>query len=894
MKWLEGLRARLRLLLGRRAAEERMDEEFRFHLEMETERLVRDEGLDPKEARRRSRVAFGGVERYKQELRDGRGLGWLYGLSLDVKVGFRMLLKYPVLTLASVLALAIAVALAASWFEFMSNLAYPRLPLPDGERIVQVRNHDLETTDSDYSSEPRSLHDFEAWREEVTSIQDLSAASSAEYVVTTEDDRVATVVGARVTPSTFRVARVQPLLGRTLTEEDDRPESPPVAVLGYGAWQRLFDGDRTAVGRTVRLDSEHATVVGVMPEGFGFPVNHEIWTPLRERAVSYQRRQGPSLAMFGRLAPDATLEEAQAELDVLGRRAAAAFPDTHEHLRPEVRRFGRGNDMAVVATALNVPFLLFLLVVSANVATLLFARTSTRQSELAMRSALGASRRRLLLQLVAEAFVLTSVAAALGLTGAHFGLRWGMDLFWEVQQMRPPFWFDEGVSVPSVLYACALALVGALIIGGLPGLRATRRDLRERLTHPGAGGAGMRFGKLATGVIIVQVALCVAFIPVAVLNARELLPGRNASDFPAERFLTARLTHQGGPAALASGAGAGGEPDAGPVDARGSAEERTAAALFEEARHRLASEPRVLAASRADRVPGFNHPNRPIEMADDSTVIYARTLQVDPDWFEVVGARIVDGRPFRPEDVASAIPVMIVDETWARETFGGRNPIGRRIGIHEDGEDEATRWHEIVGVVSGVERAVGPGTAVRLFRPLRPEEHASVQLYLRTSGSPEALVPQVLDVVSSLDPNLAIAELKPLAEVWRPVERSDRFFAAALAVVSGIIVLFALMGIYALTSFTVERRAREIGIRTALGAGPRRILLSIFSRAAIQIGLGILAGGTLVSLTAARSPDGLRLVAGVALAMAIVGLLGCAVPAARALRIPPTEALRAE
>ncbi len=868
MGWLEGIPARLRLLFRRGEAEERMGEEFRFHIEMETERLVREEGLAPKEARRRALIAFGGVERHKQALREGRGLAWLSGLSLDLKLGLRMLVKYPVLTVASVLTLAIAVGMAASWFEFATNLVHPRLPLPDGDRIVSVVNRDLESTDADYSTEPRSLHDFETWREELRSIEALSAATSIEYVVTTEEGRFEVLNGRRVTPSTFRVAAVRPLLGRPLTEEDARPGAEPVVVLAHSAWQRLFDGDRRAVGQTVRLGAEHATVVGVMPEGFAFPVNEEIWTPLRERAVTYDRRQGPPIMMFGRLAPGASLEEAQAELALLGQRATAAFPATHEHLRPQVRRFGRGNDMAGVATALNVPFLLFLLVVCANVATLLLARTSARRTEIAVRSALGASRRRILLQMVAEALVLTAVATALGLAAAHRGLGAGMALFWDVQQMRPPFWFTDGLSAPSVLYACVLALLGALIIGGLPGLRATRRGLRDRLPKPGATGSGQRFGFLATGVIVTQVALCVAFIPMAILNVRELLPERaGASDFPAEAYLTGRLTI---------------EPE--PVE-RG--------ALFDEARARLAAQAGVLAATRADRVPGFNHPVSAITVEEDSTVVYARTLEVDPDFFDVVGARIVDGRPFRPEDVTAAVPVTIVDAAWARDAFGGRNPVGRRIRYPTSG-DEDGGWHEIVGVVSGMERAIGPGTAVALFRPLRPEAHASVQLYLRTAGPADALATAVHDLVTSLDPALGMVDLQPLSDVWRPVERSDRFFAGALGAVSAIILLFALMGIYALTSFTVAQRAREIGIRAALGAGPRRILASIFSRAAGQIGLGILLGAALVSLTVARSPEGIRLVAGMAAAMAAVGLLGCAVPARRALRIQPTEALRAE
>lgn len=881
MSWLSAIRARLRLLFARGAAESRMDEEIRLHLEMEADRLVREEGLDPREARRRARVAFGGVEKTKEELRDGRGLAWLSGLRLDLKLGVRMLLKYPVLTSASVLALAIAIALAASWFEFMSNMVRPQLPLDDGHRIVSLRNRDLAAA----GVEAKSLHDFETWRNSLESVEELSAASPLEYNVTAEDGRFATLSGARVTPSMFRLVRVQPVLGRPLTEADLDPGSEPVAVIGYSAWQRVFNGDRTVVGETVRLGADYATVVGVMPEGFGFPVNQEIWTPLRESALDYERRQGPRLSMFGRLARGVDVGEAQAELTVIGQRTTAAHPATHEQIRPEVRLYGRGNDMSGPALLLNIPFLLFLLVVSANVATLLFARTATRGGEIAMRSALGASRRRIILQLIAESLVLTSLAAAVGVAAAHWALGWGMDLFWEVQQTRPPFWFSSGLSPATVLYVAALTVLGAIVIGGIPALRATGRKLRSRLTQAGAGGSGLKFGGIATGVIVVQVALCVAFVPVAIMNGQNLLPEPGTISFPAESYLSGRLVRQMD-SAPARDAGA---------QAEGQVEEREERDPFEEVHRRLASSPGVTAATRASRIPGFNHPMEAIEIDGDSaSVVEARQLEVDPNFFDVMDARIVSGRAFNESDVTAEAGVAIVDGAWAASAFGGQSPLGQRIRYPERKGEEGTRWYEIVGVVAGLDRPVGPGSGVGVLHPLRPEDRASVQVYLQTEGLPSAMVPQVQSLVTSVDPRLAMADLKPLSEIWRPVQRSDAFFVAALVVVALVILLFALIGIYALMSFTVAQRTREIGIRAALGADPRRIILSIFSRALGQIGIGIVLGAALVSLTVADSPTGLRMVAGVAMAMAVVGLLGCVLPAGRALRIQPVEALRAE
>lgn len=862
------MEARARLLFGRRSAEARMEEELQFHLEMETERLVREDGLDTKEARRRAHVMFGGQDSYRESMREGRGMAWLSGLRLDLKLGVRMLVKYPVLTGASVLALAVAVALAVSWFEFMSNMAVPHLGWPDEDRIVRIQNLDLETA----GVERRSLHDYELWRDQVRSITDLSAASTTTYTLTSDDGLIATLVGVRVTPAALRLFGARPLLGRSLTDADYEADAPPVVMIGFDAWHRVFGGDRSVLGRVVRLGTEHVSVVGVMPEGFEPPMNHELWTPLRESALGYERRSGPPLSVFGRLAPGSTIEAAQAELRVIGERTAAAFPETHGRLRPEVVRLKSANDMAGVAMLLNIPFLLFLIVVSANVATLLFARTATRESEIAMRIALGASRRRVILQLIAEALVITSLGALLGLAFAQAGFGRAMDLFWEVQQMRPPYFFDSELSAPGILYVVTLAMLGAAIIGAIPGLRATRRQLRDLIGQP--GGSGMKFGAVATVVIVVQVALSVAFIPVAIMNAQELLPDRERTPFPAHTHLTGRLALQPGP---------------------GRQDRADGAELLAEVQRRLIAQPGVVAATRASRMPGFNHPTTTVEIDDDSIrIVRARALAIDPDFLDAMGARIIAGRAFSDTDVMADSRVAIVDEAWARETFGARNAVGRRIRFPAGTDNQQDGWYEIVGLVEGMSSAVGPGSYVPLFHPLRPEEHEAIQFYLRTEDQPAAHAPQVHALVAGVDPDLVISDIATLDDAWRPVQRADRFFAMALGLVGLIIVLFALMGVYALTSFSVAQRTREIGIRAALGANPRRILASIFSRALAQIGLGIIAGMLLVSLTVARSPEGLRLVAGVAAAMVIVGLIACTLPALRALRIQPTEALRAE
>ena len=864
MKWLSGIRTRLRLLFGGRDAERRMEEEIRFHVDMEAERLEREEGLEAGEARRRALVAFGGVERTKEALRDGRGLAWLSGLKLDLKLGTRMLMKYPVLTGASVVALTIAVALATSWFEFMGDMAKPRFPLPEPDRIVLLQNQDTRTGDK----APRALHDFEEWRRSLVSVEDLAATSGAEYSVRTEDRRYATLEGARVSPSMFELTRVPSLHGRTLQPADAEPGAEAVAVLAHDVWQRLFDGDPDAVGQTLRVGEVPTTVVGVMPPDYAFPTNEQIWTPLRDRVVEHARGDGPPLTLWGRLVPGATLDEARAELEVLGRRAAADHPATHEHLRPQIMRPSLFGDQARMALLLNIPFLLFLIVVSANVATLLLARTASRQGEIALRSALGASRWRLVLQLVAEALVLTTVAGVVGLVIARWGLAWGTDLFFDVQQTRQPFWFDEGLSIRAVVYVLGLCGLGALIIGGIPALRSTRRGLRQRLMSSGSTDS-MRFGFVATAVIVVQVGLTVAFVPLAILTARDTLELQAASAFPAEDYLGGRLV-------LTDTAASG--------------------RLFDEVDRRLRVEPGIAAVTRVSQLPGFNHVVTDLEIEGDTTEItYARQVAVDANFFAFMGAEIVSGRGFVESDARSDADVVVMDRSWAAERFPGGSPLGRRIrAVPPSDTVPPGPWLEIVGVVDGLKPGLGPAEDVAVYRPLRVAEHASLWLYMRTEGPPASYEATVHGLVESVDPRLGMAELRPLSETWRPVERSNSFFTTALAVVAAVIVFFALMGIYALMSFTVARRSCEIGIRAALGASRGRILAAIFSRAAAQVGVGIAGGAILVSLTVMDSSEGRAMVAAVSAAMLVVGLGGAWLPARRALRIQPTEALRAE
>ena len=457
----------------------------------------------------------------------------------DYKLGVRMLLKYPGLTLAGGLALAIAIGIGAGWYDLVGKLMWPTIPLPDGDRIVSIETHNALTNEP----ELRVTRDFLEWRSDVRSIDDLGAYSTDLRNLIVGNAPPVFIQTAALTATAFRTARVPPLIGRGLLAADETPGAPGVVVLGYDVWQRSFEGRDDVVGSTVKLGGTPVTVVGVMPERFGYPVSHDAWTPLQLRA-SYGALEGDPIGVIGRLKPGITLEQAKAELRVLGERAAAAWPATHAHLRPLVMRLGQGSETPpdIVGLALmHLPSLLVLFLACTTVGTLFYARTAIREGEMAMRSALGASRARIISQLFVEALVLASIAAAVGLVAADRTLRWGIETVAEGKG-GVPFWMAPGLEITTILFAGGLAVVGAAMVSLLPALRVTRTRLQSHLTNLGAGGSTLRFGRVWTTAMIAQVALTAIAIPIGIEGASQaILRVRIHAQFPSHEYFTARL-----------------------------------------------------------------------------------------------------------------------------------------------------------------------------------------------------------------------------------------------------------------------------------------------------------------------------------------------------------------
>jgi predicted permease len=907
MRIVDAVRTRLELLFSRSDAEARMNAEMRFHIDMETERLVREQGLAPQEARRRAVIAFGIAEQHKDAMRDGRVPQFLRsfsGLSLDLKLGFRMLVKYPGLTLVGGLAMAFGIWAGAITHVMVGQFINPKLPLPGADRIVQLVNWDVEAN----NEEPRVLSDFLVWRDGLKSVTDLGAYRDVSRNLVVGKDAGRPVDVAEITATAFRIAPEPPLLGRVLTPADEQAGAAPVVVLGHELWRTRFASDPAVVGRTVQLGGEYATVVGVMREGYAFPVNHELWTPLKPDAIASGPREGPGIQVFGRLAPGATLEQAQAELATVGRRAATARPDTHAHLQPLVGLYARpigsqSAEMWAILLSTQLFAVLLLVLVCSNVALLMFARAATREGELVVRSALGASRARIVAQLFAEALVLGGVAAVVGLAAAQFGLRqWGVEFLERNYEGSLPFWYDINVSPSTVVYAAALTVLGAAIAGVMPALKVTR-GLGARLKAGTAGGGGLRFGGGWTAVIVTQVALTVAFPAIVFVEQRELARMQSQDPgFAVEEYLGVKLDLEPG-------------TDSATYGARFAAAARVLG-------QRMAAEPGVTGVTFVDRLPQNYHRSGWVEVdapagpkAPGFWDAEASTASIDPSYFEVLKAPILAGRGFSAADFGPDSRVVIVDQGFVEKVLQGRNPIGQRIRLSsrsEMGKDPSRPWFEIIGVVKnlGMQHVVQNRPPAGVYMPRIPERDASVYMVVHAAGDPLVLGTRVRELAAGVDPVLRLTEVQRLDEAAQGMLWIVRLWLRLTLGLTAIAILLSLAGIYAVLSFTVARRTREIGVRVALGAPRARVIGAIFRKPLTQVAAGVAVGFTLVTVAAyllvghqpdgqPRTGDGLTL-GHVALLvthgvfMLGVCMLACVVPTRRALRVEPTEAMRAD
>jgi putative ABC transport system permease protein len=812
---------------------------------------------------------------------------------LDWKLGTRMLLRYPALTIIGGLSLAAAMTMGAMGIEVAGELLYKPLPFDEGSRVVRLETQDTAAA----RVEPRVLHDFAIWRRSLKTVTELGAARVSERNVLTGEGRVELLRVAEITASAFPLTRVSPLLGRPLEPRDELPGAEPVVVLGYDTWQRQFLHDPAIIGRVVTVGRTARTVVGVMPPRFGFPRNQQLWVPLPIQDAA--PREGPAVQVFGRFADGATWQDAAAELDVVSARFAADQPSTHAQLRTRVRAFaGRtpGDPLRFEDLVVHAIVLLLLAAVSANVATLIFARTAMRESEMVVRHALGASRARVVAQIVTEGLVLALAAAVLALIVAQTTVRYAWARANQiVGDEGLPFWVDLRLEPTTVAYALLLALIATALIGLLPALKATRASVQTGLRGMTSTGGTMKFGGIWSFIVGAQVACTLLFVPAAVgiYTTAQNQSESNWAPFPTERYLTFRLRVDN--EALA---GEQNVPDERQIAAR-------RARAYEDVAGRLREEPGVTQVTYGDRLPTMFPVWVALEIEQDGAPPTRLNgnfeggfamAAVGAGYHEAFGARILAGRALHAVDAGAPNGPVVVNETFVRVV--GRNPVGARVRTLQRGaERELGPWREIVGVVSDLWTFPADWSeAAYIYRAASVAELDPVVVAVRVAGDAAPLAPRVAALAREGDAGLQLRDIMTLKEIVAERQKPGVFGGVVVASILITAVVFSAAGLYALMAVAVARRTREIGIRIALGASRRRVLGSVFARAARQLGGGIIAGNSLIMLIAWRA-DSLTaelVVTAVitSVIMAVVGVLACAAPARRALRVQPTEALR--
>lgn len=804
-------------------------------------------------------------------------LDWLH----ELRLAARSLRNSPGILVIAVVTMALGIGATTFMFSIVYGALYRGLPVRDGDRIMRIsRTQPSQGIDR----MGVTIHEYDDWRAEQHSFQDLAAVYSGT-VNLSGTDRPLRLDGAFMTANGFNVLGVRPFMGRTFRPGEDAAGQPPRIILSYHVWQNDFGADPDILGRAVRVNGEPSSVIGVMPKGFAFPEVQEAWVPLRMDPLAIKRGEGTQLNVFGRLRDGVSLKRAQAEFATLGKRQAAEYPDINKGIEAQVRSF---TDMGKETTAILMTMLaavaLILIVACTNVANLLLARTATRTRNIAIRTAVGARRGRIIGGLVAEAMVLAAVGAAIGTAIAWAGMR----VFSQaVASTDPPFWFKFVVDGPILLFVVGITLVAAVAAGLLPGIKASGADVQAVLQDETRGSSSMRLGRLSRGLVVGELALSVGLLVVAGLMTKSILEKRALDPpFHVDDVFTARI-------ALFAGQ----YPD-------------TASRLrfYDDLLRGLGTQSGVEGASLTTFLPGMGSARDHVAVqgqtyATDQDYPWARVSLITPGFFHTFGVKLARGRDFIADDKRGAQPVVIVNETFAKQLFGNDDPLGRQIRL---GDSKSTRaWRTIVGIAPDMDmQGLGnPDQNPRgLYVPLDQDDAQFISIAVRTRGDPMAAAALVREQVQALSPDTPLYWTRTLrAGIDQMLWATDVF--GEIFIIFGLAALIlAIAGLYGVMAFTVGRRTHEVGIRMALGASARNVLNMVLRQGALQIGLGLVIGLALAVGLAFLLREVLYQVkpwdpwvyALVAVGLASAALIASAIPARRASRLDPASALHTD
>jgi putative ABC transport system permease protein len=818
------------------------------------------------------------------------------GLWHDVQFAVRLLIKDRWFTLVAACALALGIGVNATVFTLVNAVLIRGLPFADAHRMMAIDSRDP-VRDRNMGA---SYLDFKDWRAQTRAFTSLSAYTGATMNVSDEGRTPERFSGALMSANAFSLIGQVPVIGRNFLPEDDRPGATAVVMLGNGIWKSRYGSDPGVVGRTIRVNDVPSVVIGVMPEDFRFPFNTDLWQPLSTiHDLETQKRNSRGFQVMGRLAPGATIAQAQAEMQTIGQRLAKDYPDTNKNVQPRVRSFNEsvnGGPIKAIFLSLMGAVAFVLLIACANVANLLLARSAHRAREIAVRVSLGATRWRIVRQLLIESVLLALISGGLGLALSIFGVRWFDSV---TQDVGKPYWMKFTMDPIVFGFLATICLGTALIFGLAPALHVSKTDVNEILKEGGrSGSSGVRARRWTGGLIIAELALTLALLAGAGFMIRNFMTlYRSDIGIDTSRLVTMSLVL--------------------PDRKYPAIEQRLA--FYQQLQERLEANGRIQAASVASNAPtlgGFQRrlaiEGRPL--AADEQPPTVTMLTVDPRYFDTIGLRLIRGRAFTDADGGPGRETVIINTRFAQMYFPDEDPIGRRIVLSIDLAGGAPPVGGIPTSVTATVVGIVPNMRQRNFDqaetdpvayvPYRIDPRGFMVLLARSEGDAQAVTSLIREEVRAVDADLPLFNIRTLDEALARQRWPFRVFGTMFATFAFIALALSAVGLYAVTAYSVTQRTQEIGVRTALGAASTHVLWLFMRRALFHLGIGLTIGlaaalgvgkifesSELLIRTTAQDPITIGAIASL---LAIVAIAASVLPARRATRLDPLIALRHE
>ena len=882
---------------ARRPPDDEIDEELRAHVQLRADDLVA-RGVDRATAERQARIEFGGQLKFREEAREAARRGWFEALVQDLRFSLRMLRKSPGFALTAVLTLALGIGANTVVFGLVDAILLRPLAFDRPEQLVKIWGAiSKQDIPQNWISEP------ELWdlRDGVTAFATIAAYSTGQGAnLSRGDSEPVRATMSQASAELLPTLGVRPLMGRLFTADEDRPGRDHVVVLDFGFWTSQMASDPGIVGRDIRLNGEPFTVLGVLPEGFTFGGETNMWVPLALDRAKPNNRGSHYLEVVARLSPGTSFERAATELENAARKMAADFPQQYPpdsgfalYARPlQVDLVGPARTNLIILFA-AVGFVL--LIACINLANLLLARGSSRSRELAVRAALGATRGRIARQLMTESVVIAAIGGACGVLLAW----WGTDALRNSAAVALPQTRPIAIDARVLLFSALMSLLTGLVFGIVPALRAADARAYDPLKDSVRGSSTGSGHRLRSALVVAEIALAVVLLVGAGLTARSLAHVLEVNPgFQVDGLLTSRIS----------------------LPASQYRDPQSSAQFFTSLEDRVRSLPSVESAGLTSLLPMTGRNSSGSTLIEQTSVtgliagppfqkpyIEADQRFVTTAFFRSMQIKLLRGRLFTADDAIDTAPVAIVDEEFASRIWPDRDPIGQRVAVNTvpKSNPPVLQWRTVVGILAHVKNnSLDQLGREQIYFPITQSFFPVRNMYLtaRTAGNPTALAPAIQRVVRDLDPTLPVYEVKPMS-AWFDATVSPRRFNVMLLVAFGALALtLAAIGTYGVMAYTVSQRTQEIGIRLALGATSANVRQMVVGSSirlalagvAIGVGLAVITTRFISTLLFGVQPTDPGTLGAVAVVLVATAAFAAWVPARRATAVDPMIALRAE